>query len=316
MVANVSASTKTRPDARSRALEGATAIVTGANCGIGYETARALAVAGAHVVLACRDEARAADAARRIRAETPAAAVDAMVLDLGDLASVRDFASEASRCLPRIDVLCNNAGVLAVPNKVRQHTHDGFELHFGVNHLGHFALTGLLLDKLAASAPSRVVTMTGLVYKFGARLRFDDLPEGGMHGDAYADSKLANLVFALELQRRLEAGGLDVRSVACHPGLVRSNLFCSRPDMVPAPVPLWLRLVGPLARPACVGARPEIHAASSEDVRGGDLIGPSGFMELRGAPGKVKPSSRAQDAAAARRLWAVSEQLTGVSYLD
>lgn len=293
-------------------LDGQTIVITGGNSGIGFEAARIFAGAGAHIVLACRSERKAGEAIRQIRTETPGAEVAFMELDLGSLASIRAFASEANRRLERIDVLCNNAGVMTIPYSKYSRTSDGFEMHMGINHLGHFALTGLLFDRLAASTPARVVTVSSGAHRMGSEIRFDDLQR---QENAYGNSKLANLLFTYELERRLSARGLAIKSVACHPGVARTNLVDTGPQMAQSRPAWWLRLATAPAQSAHMGALPEVYAATGSDVQSGDFIGPSGFMESRGLPKKVQSNDRSHDPEVARRLWTVSEELTGVSFL-
>jgi NAD(P)-dependent dehydrogenase (short-subunit alcohol dehydrogenase family) len=295
-------------------LSGRTVVVTGANSGIGFEAALALAGKGARVVLACRDAGRAEAAVRAIREVHPGAALDALPLDLASLASVRAFADAFRKSHAALHVLCNNAGVMALPPR---QTADGFEMQFGTNHLGHFALTGLLLEPLLATPGARVVTVSSAVHYVG-RLRFDDL-----HGErrysrwgAYAQSKLANLLFAYELQRRLERGGASVASVGCHPGYASTNLQLAGPRMEGSS---WMERLSVLsnrlfAQSAAMGALPTLYAAAAEGIRGGDCIGPDGFAETWGHPKKVRSSARSYDRDDAARLWKLSEELTGVRY--
>jgi NAD(P)-dependent dehydrogenase (short-subunit alcohol dehydrogenase family) len=291
---------------------GRTAVVTGSNSGLGLVTARELARAGALVVLAARD-ARKAEAARdEIAASAPAAALDPRVLDLAGLESVRMFAAGVVADHGRVDVLVNNAGVMMPP---RQQTADGFELQFGTNHLGHFALTGLLLDALAAGDGPRVVTVSSIEHKPG-RLDFDDLQSEREYSPrgAYQQSKFANAVFGLELDRRLRAAGLAVVSVLAHPGYSATNLQSSGPT---GPMKALLRVSNALvAQSPEQGALPSLYAATAPAVEGGSFIGPDGFRELRGSPTTVEPVRRARDAQTGRRLWEVSEELTGVRYLS
>ncbi|HXV53349.1 MAG TPA: oxidoreductase [Solirubrobacterales bacterium] len=290
---------------------GRLAVVTGANSGLGLETARALAAAGATVVITARDRAKGEAARERITAETPGAAVEARVLDLAALESVRGFAAGIAADHPRIDMLINNAGVMMPP---RGETADGFELQFGTNHLGHFALTGLLLEPLAAVGGARVVTVSSLEHKPG-RIHFDDLQSESKYSSrgAYQQSKFANAVFGLELDRRLRAAGSPVISVLAHPGYSATNLQTSGP---PFPVSALLRISNALiAQSASKGALPQLYAATAPGVEGGEFIGPDGFMEARGTPTEVQPVKRARDEQTARRLWDVSEELTGVRYL-
>lgn len=293
---------------------GKTVIITGANSGIGYEAARMLAAKGATVALACRDQAKGQAAMDAIRAAHPSASLALMPLDLADLGSVRAFAEAARAAYPRIDILCNNAGIMAIP---RRTTADGFEMQFGTNHLGHFALTGLLLDRILAAPGARVVTVSSNAHKFGS-MRFDDVQSERRYRKwlVYSQSKLANLLFAFELQRRFEAVGANAISVACHPGYAATNLQGVGPRMQGSALAtrvmdLANRL---LAQPAAMGALPTLYAATAPDVRGGDYIGPSGFAEQAGYPKKVRATARAHDPTAQRRLWEMSEQLTGVRY--
>ena len=286
-------------------------VVTGANSGIGLEATRTLAARGAEVVMACRSVERGEAATDDVRQTVDDADLDVRELDLADLASVRSFASDLDG---EIDVLCNNAGVMAIP---RRETADGFETQFGVNHLGHFALTGLLLDRLA-DAHSRIVTMSSGAHQQGT-IDFDDLHGEESYGawSAYAQSKLANLLFAFELQRRLDDAGRDAPiSVAAHPGWAATNLQRRGAEMRGSRLRLWMMKAANavFAQSAEGGARPLVHAATAIGVGGGDYVGPGGFMELRGAPEIVEPADRARDEDVAERLWRVSEDLTDVTY--
>ncbi len=295
-------------------LSGKTIIVTGANSGIGYEAALGFARKQARVVLACRSMEKAAAAAAQITAANPRAAVEIMELDLSDLKSVRAFADAFRGKHQALHVLCNNAGVMAIPYRK---TADGFEMQFGTNHLGHFALTGLLLDLLLASEASRVVTVSSGVHRMG-RIRFDDLQwqRGYRKWLAYGQSKLANLLFTFELQRKAEAAGAKLISVACHPGYAATNLQAAGPRMAGSSVMESLFGVGNrmFAQSAAAGALPTLYAAAAPGVRGGDYIGPDGVGELWGYPTKVGCSASARDPQAAARLWQISEKLTNVSY--
>ncbi len=288
-----------------------TVVVTGANSGLGFHTSLELARHGARVVLACRDVGRGEEAARRIAAEVPDATTEVRRLDLADLASVREFAAAAP---PRIDVLVNNAGVMAPP---RRTTADGFESQLGTNHLGHFALTGLLVGNLGEAPAPRVVTVSSTVHRMG-RMHWDDLQLERRYRrwDAYGQSKLANLLFAFELQRRAGAAGWPLRSVAAHPGYASTNLQVTGPSQESSALSrLWLK-VGTriMAQSDAMGALPQLFAATVKDVPGGAYVGPGGLFEQRGHPKYVSASGAAQDEEAARRLWQVSEQLTGVTY--
>ena len=295
-------------------LSGKVIVVTGGNSGIGYEAALQFARKRARVVLACRDLGKARIAVDQIKAASPDAELDAMQLDLANLASVRGFADAFHIQHKKLDVLCNNAGVMALPYR---QTVDGFEMQFGTNHLGHFALTGLVLDRLLATENSRVVTVSSGFHKMG-RIRFDDLQwkTGYRKWLAYAQSKLANLLFTLELQRRLDAAGAKLISVGCHPGYAATNLQAAGPKMQGSSLMESLTDVGNrlFAQSAAMGALPTLYAATAPDVRGGDYIGPNGLGELWGNPVKVGCSASARDAAAATRLWEISERLTNVRY--
>lgn len=295
------------PDQRGR-----TAVVTGANSGIGLETSAALAGAGAHVVLAVRDVDRGKDAQNEIKRRHPAADTSITRLDLTSLQSVRDAATELTARHPHIDLLINNAGIMLTP---RATTVDGFELQFGTNHLGHFALCGLLFPCLAAPPDARVVTVSSLAHKVKASLDLDDLHAEGNYDrmTAYGRSKLANLLFTYELQRRLDAVSRATPiAVAAHPGNARTALARNSPWWIKA----GFALAGPLmlAQPAAMGALPTLRASCDPAVRGGQYYGPRGVAEQRGYPKIVQSSSPSHDAVLARRLWKVSEELTGVRY--
>jgi len=293
---------------------GRTVVVTGANSGLGYAATETLARNGAHVVMACRSVARGQEARDEIHDAVDGASLSVRELDLADLESIRSFATTFERERSELHVLCNNAGVMAIP---RRETTDGFETQFGVNHLGHFALTGLLLDRLEATpGETRVVTQSSGVHE-GGELDFDDLQSQESYDkwDAYAGSKLANLLFAYELDRRLRAASKSVTSVACHPGYAATNLQLRGPEMAGSTLRRW----GMAAANTLFGQSPEqgalpmLYAATAPDVDGGDYVGPGGFMNMRGAPEKQQSSDRSYDADRARRLWTVSEELTGVS---
>lgn len=289
-------------------------VVTGANSGLGYETTLALAGAGATVILGCRDVARAAEAAAAIRAQHPAARLEVEALDLASLASVAAFADAIAQRHQRLDVLCNNAGVMALPRRL---TADGFEMQFGTNHLGHFALTGRLLPLLLRAERARVVTVSSLYHR-GGRVRFDDLTweRGYRKWAAYSMSKLANLLFTYELQRRIDAAGRDLMSVAAHPGYAATNLQQAAPRMTgSAAANAFYGFANALfAQSAARGALPQIHACTAPEVRGGDFFGPRGPLELWGAPRRVSSSAESHREDAADRLFSVSEALTGVKY--
>jgi NAD(P)-dependent dehydrogenase (short-subunit alcohol dehydrogenase family) len=287
-------------------LDGRVAVVTGANRGLGLEISAALAGAGASVVMACRDPDRAAAALEQVLLRAPRTQVDVMSLDLADLASVRGFAQAFSERYKRLDLLVNNGSAIMVP---KQQTRDGFEAHIGTNHLGHFALTGLLLPLLRATPGARVVSTSSMAHRLTKGLNLDDLhfeKRAYKEMDAYGQSKLAALMFSYELDRRLRAAGLDVAAVAAHPGWSNTN-----PDKGSA---LMRFFNGLMAQPAAMGALPALYAAAAPGVTSGEYYGPGGMKELRGYPAKVGSSEQAQDAALAARLWQRSEELTGVRY--
>jgi NAD(P)-dependent dehydrogenase (short-subunit alcohol dehydrogenase family) len=293
---------------------GRTAVVTGANSGLGLVTAGVLASHGATVILACRDLAKAERAAAQIRAGAPGAGVHVVRLDLASLASVRAAASEICAAWPRLDLLINNAAVMRPPY---QRSADGFELTFATNHLGHFALTGLVLDCLLATPGSRIVTVSSVGHRDGV-MRFDDLQfeRGYRADDAYAQSKLANLLFTYELAARLQATGHAAIALAAHPGVARTELFrwdprLDRALLSPALRPLTFRLV----HSAPAGARPVLRAATDPAAGAGEYYGPGGWHEYTGYPVRVESAGPSHDPASRRRLWETSEQLTGVSYL-
>jgi NAD(P)-dependent dehydrogenase (short-subunit alcohol dehydrogenase family) len=289
---------------------GRTAVVTGANSGLGLAAARALAAAGAEVVLACRNLEKGEAAVGSIRAELPGASLALEELDLSSLASVRDFASRFEAERGGLDLLINNAGVMAPP---RRQTADGFELQLGTNHLGHFALTGLLLGRMQGREDARVVTVSSTAHKFG-RISFGNLQgeRNYFRWRAYGQSKLANLLFARELDKRLRAAGSNVKSLAAHPGYSSTNLQTAAPPLLDRTLMKVTNLL--VGQSPEMGALPELYAATRPYLDGGLFIGPDGFEEQRGHP-KVVGSTRAgRDEATAARLWEVSEELTGVSY--
>lgn len=293
------------PDQRGRI-----AVVTGANSGIGFEAAAVLAARGAHVVLAVRNPEKGGEARERILAASPNAEVTVRELDLTSLDSVRAAAAALKTGFPRVDLLINNAGVMWTPKEV---TRDGFELQFGTNHLGHFAFTGLLLDQLLTVPGSRVVTVASLAHRMMADIHFDDLQWEHRYSriGAYGQSKLANLLFTYELQRRLAADSEPTIAVAAHPGGSYTELARNVPTVLhPA-----YRIVGPLIfQNAAMGALPTLRAATDPTASGADYYGPDGIGEQRGNPKLVHSSPRSHDPDLQRRLWAVSEELTGVTY--
>lgn len=297
------------------AQTGRRAIVTGANSGLGFETALALAAHGAEVTLAVRDAAKGEAAAEQIRARAPQASLEVRRLDLADLASIDEFAWLWRESHPDgLDLLINNAGLMAIP---RRETADGFEMQLGTNHLGHFALTGRLLE--AIRPDGRIVTVSSQAHRMG-RMDFDDLMGERKYGAwrAYGQSKLANLLFMRGLAERLESAGSTVASVAAHPGYASTHLQAVGPEMRGQG---WMtKVMGAankvMAQSAAMGALPTLYAATYPAIRSGDYVGPDGFGEQRGHPKLVGMTPSARDDAAANRLWTASEDLTGVRYLD
>jgi NAD(P)-dependent dehydrogenase (short-subunit alcohol dehydrogenase family) len=293
-------------------LTGRTAVVTGGNAGLGLQIGRVLAARGARVVLACRSTAKARAAAAEIGAGTAV-----VQLDLASLKSVRAGAEEIRAAYPRLDLLINNAGVMEVPY---ERTADGFELTLATNHLCHFALTGLLLDRMLAAPGSRVVTMSSMAHLEGV-MNFDDLQaEGGYQPEtAYAQSKLANLLFTFELDRRLRAAGVQTSALAAHPGVVLTDLFRTRSRLRQAVLQPRMRLVNFWAvQNVRMGALPALRAATDPSAAGGDYFGPRRYgLRSRfytGYPARVEPADRARETADQARLWQLSERLTAVTY--
>ena len=288
---------------------GRVAVITGANTGLGYETALALAEHGAQVVLAVRNVDKGKDAAARITAASPGADVELQELDLSSLDSIRAAARQLRSDHDRIDLLINNAGVMYPP---KANTKDGFELQFGTNHLGHFAFTGLLLDRLLASAGSRVVTVSSVGHRIRAQIHFDDLQWERRYNRvaAYGQAKLANLLFTYELQRRLAPHGTTI-AAAAHPGGSRTELSRNLPSLLGR---IFTTVEPLVAQDASTGAMPQLRAATDPGVLGGQYYGPDGFGEMQGHPKVVASSRKSHDADVQRRLWAVSEELTGVVY--
>ena len=289
---------------------GRVAIVTGANTGLGYHTAAALAQTGAHVVLAVRNLEKGNLALARIVAAHPKADVTLAQLDLSSLASVRAAAASLRKAYPRIDLLINNAGVMWTP---KQLTDDGFEMQFGTNHLGHFALTGLLLDNMLPVRGSRVVTVSSTGHRLRAAIHFDDLQWEHSYDRfaAYGQSKLANLLFTYELQRRLADQHKNTIAVAAHPGASSTELGRNAPALIK---PLSALVAPLLFQGAAMGSLPTLRAATDPDVQGGQYYGPDGLGEQRGHPKLVSSSAQSHDEDLQRRLWTVSEELTGVTY--
>jgi NAD(P)-dependent dehydrogenase (short-subunit alcohol dehydrogenase family) len=292
--------------------QGRLAIITGANSGIGFHTARHLARAGAQVILACRSADKGEAARAKIAAENPASQLEVRVLDVADLDSVRRFASEFLGRGQPLDLLINNAGVMALPT--RRTTPQGFEMQFGTNHLGHFALTGLLLPALLRQTGSRIVTVASIAHKGGV-LNFDDLNAERRYDPrkAYQQSKLANLVFGIELDRRLRAKSAGTASIIAHPGVAVTNIVSNG---------MGNSMQGRIASVAISlfaqsddrGSWPTLYAATSPEAHGGGYYGPDGIAEIKGTPVEVKPKPKALDPEAGKRLWQVSEEMTGVHY--
>ncbi|GAA5184602.1 oxidoreductase [Rugosimonospora acidiphila] len=286
-------------------------VVTGASGGLGEATAAELARRGARVVMACRDTGKGATAAAAIRAGAPGAELDVRPLDLADLGSVRAFADAFERDYGRLDLLINNAGVMAPP---RRETADGFELQLGTNHLGHFALTGLLLPALLRAGQPRVVTVSSILHLYG-RINLDDPHRRRRYRryGAYGQSKLANLLFSFELARRAEAAGTALLSVAAHPGYAATNLQVAglRPGPLRSGIAAVTRLFATSAR---TGALPTLCAATVPNLPGASYLGPGKLLQLRGHPTIVRAGARAYDQPTARRLWEASESWTGVRF--
>ena len=295
-------------------LSGRIVVVTGANSGLGYETSRALAARGAHVVLACRDLLKGGVASEHIAKEHPSASVELAELDLSSLASIRSFVEGFTSRHMQLHILCNNAGGIALPDR---QTADGFEMQLGTNHLGHFALTGLLLPRLLATEGARVVTVSSTMHRIG-RIRFDDLHGAHRYRKwrAYGQSKLANLLFTYELAHRAARKGAGLVAAAAHPGYAATNLQFAGPRMEGST--LMERLSGwgnrLIAQDAAGGALPTLYAATAPDVRGGEYFGPGGFAEIRGRPKRVGSNQRSHDREVAERRGRAAEELTNVRY--
>jgi NAD(P)-dependent dehydrogenase (short-subunit alcohol dehydrogenase family) len=285
--------------------DGITVVITGANTGLGYEAAKVLSAKGARVLIACRSRQKAEDAIERIKKENGLVDISHVPLDLGDLSSVRDCA-EQLRSERKIDVLINNAGIMVPPYEL---TRDGFESQFGVNHLGPFALTGLLLDKLAETPSSRIVTTSSIAHNVGT-IHFEDInAERSYNASArYGMSKLANLLFTYELQRRLDAAEIQVLSVACHPGIAATELSRHMPGLLSKAT----ELMQPLLNTAAAGAWPTLCAATCGEVAGGDYYGPARRFETAGPAVKVRSNRASRDRSVAKRLWDLSIDMTGV----
>jgi NAD(P)-dependent dehydrogenase (short-subunit alcohol dehydrogenase family) len=292
---------------------GRTVLVTGANSGIGYQAALELARHGAHVLLGCRNEAKGRAALERLQREAPGASAELVELDMASLASIRRFAAAFGARGVALDLLINNAGVMALPT--RELTEDGFERQMGTNHLGHFALTGLLMTQLLAAPAPRVVTVASLAHRNG-KIEFDNLQSERKYKpwDAYGASKLANILFAKELDRRARAAHSRLLSLAVHPGVSTTSIFANGPGANSLKA-IAVKVLAPvMMQRDDAGALPTLYAATSAEAHGGEYIGPDGFQELKGSPVVVQPRPQALDVAVGERLWAVSEELTGVVY--
>ena len=290
---------------------GRVAIVTGSNTGIGYGAAAVLADKGAHVVLAVRNVDKGNDAKARITASSPNAVVTVQELDLTSLASIRKAADELRAAHPRIDLLINNAGVMYTD---KASTKDGFELQFGTNHLGHFALTGQLLDNMLPVDGSRVVTISSVGHRIRARIHFEDLQLERNYDRvvSYGQSKLANLLFTYELARRLKLKGAPTGALAAHPGAADTDLLRNMPGGIRQVSEFfWTNFI---AQNADMGALPTLRAAADPSAQSGQYYGPDGLGEQRGHPKVVKSSAQSHDEDVQRRLWSVSEELTDVTY--
>ncbi len=289
---------------------GKRAIVTGANSGLGFHTARELARAGAQVMLACRSIARGEKAAQRIRDEQPGAQVFVAKLDLSSLAGVRSFGEAVLSAGEPLDLLVNNAGIMALPR--REQSVDGFEKQLATNYLGHFALTGLLLPLLLQAASPRVISVSSNAHKRG-QLFFDDFQQerGYVPFKSYQQTKLAMLVYALELQRQSDEHRAKLVSIAAHPGLSATGIVRDTAGPAKFIIPI---AIGVLGQSDAAGALPQLYAATAPEAERGGYYGPSGFQEFKGAPAPAKVAPQARDAANGSRLWALSEKLTGVQY--
>jgi NAD(P)-dependent dehydrogenase (short-subunit alcohol dehydrogenase family) len=307
---------KTSTECRFPSQRGRLAVVTGANSGLGFQVAIGLAQAGATVIMACRNASKADVAVDEIRQRVPGASIETMSLDLAELASIERFAAALRKQHGRLDILCNNAGVMAVPYSK---TRDGFETHFGVNHLGAFALTGHLLPMLNAAPAARIVTVSAVAHTWTRDFKLEDLQfehRRYLSLDAYSKSKVANLLFTFELERRLRGADSRAIAVATHPGVPATNLTASATAMR---APAWTaglvrRVSAALLPSAKAGARSTLYACTMPDVHGGDFIGLDGLLGFYGFPKKVLARRMARDEQLAAGLWQLSERLTGVLY--
>lgn len=281
-----------------------TVVITGANSGIGFEAAKMMAAKGAHIIMACRNLEKSGEALQLVKRESPSGIAELYRLDLSDFSSIRSFVTELKRNHDHIDILVNNAGLMATPYSK---TADGFEMQFGTNHLGHFLLTGMLLDMILSVKNSRIVTVTSIAH-FTGEINFRDINYDSGYGRmiAYRQSKLANLLFAYELQRRLARSGRDTISVAVHPGVSATSII----DLPP----LLDKVKDAVLMSAIRGALPTIMGATEPSLSGGEYIGPNGFRQAFGAPAILRSSKKSHDPELAEKLWDISEELTGYRY--
>ncbi|MGB1013096.1 MAG: oxidoreductase [Nannocystaceae bacterium] len=295
-------------------LTGKVAVITGANSGLGLETTRGLARTGATIVMACRTEAKAHGARDAVLADVPKAVLEFMPLDLASLASIRSFAEAFASKYDQLDLLCNNAGVMALPRSL---TADGFEMQIGTNHLGHFALTGLLLDRLKAAEGARIINVASLAHAYG-KIDFDDLMGERSYSKwlRYCQSKLANLLFTFECHRRLTAANVAITCAASHPGYSATNLQTVGARIQGSKIKEKFMAMANslLAQSAAKGALPSLYALTASDLQGGSYIGPDGLFEMHGNPKVVRAKRHARDADVAARLWDVSIELTGIDF--
>ncbi len=292
---------------------GKTALVTGANSGIGYQAALELARHGAHVLLGARDASKGQEALARLQREAPGVSAELVSLDLASLASVREVTDWLVASERRLDILVNNAGVMALPQ--RELTKDGFERQFGTNHLGHFALTGLLIPALLRAPAPRVVTVASMAHR-GGKIEFDNLQSERKYvpWQAYNNSKLANILFAKELDRRARASHSKLLSIPVHPGVVRTNIVANGPGASDLKTKVLFTYLKFMTQDDAMGALPTLYAATSPGAQGGEYIGPDGFQGFKGYPTVSQPKPQALDHSVAHRLWDISEELTGVVY--
>ncbi|MHA2102639.1 MAG: oxidoreductase [Candidatus Hodarchaeales archaeon] len=300
-------------------LHGKIVIVSGANSGTGFEVSKEMSKKGAHIVMACRSESRGQVALEKIQKEYPSVSLELMILDLSSLSSIKQFSEDYNAKYDRLDILCNNAGVMQTPYII---TEDGFELQIGTNHLGHFALTGLLLDLLKITKNSRVITMSSMAHMMG-KIDLDNLhwetPKKYDRTGAYAQSKLANLMFAYELDRKLKEANISVLSIGAHPGYSATKLQSAGLGLEKgfrAKIWRWSYKFSNkiIAQSVQMGSLPMLMAATDNDIKGGDYIGPEKFRGMRGYPHKAKSNGLSHNIDIAKELWNLSEKLTGVGY--